>query len=45
MDKFRLTSVMSCNSFNAIYVVFCLGCLQEYNIEIAVGKTKLEKSE
>ena len=44
-DEFRLKSVMSCNSFNVIYVVFCFGCLEEYTGEICVGKTKLRKSE
>ena len=44
-DKFRLKSVMSSNSFNVIYVIFCFGCLEEYTGEISVGKTKLRKSE
>ena len=34
LDKFRLKSVMSCNSFNAIYVAFCLGCLEEYVVRV-----------
>ena len=44
-DKFRLKSVMSYNSFNVIYVVFCFGCLKEYSGEIFVGKTKWRKPE
>ena len=44
-DKFRLKSIMFCNSFNAIYDVFCLGPLEEYIIEIDLGKINLEKSE
>ena len=32
---------MSCNSFNAIYVVICSGCLQEYIAKRGVGKTRL----
>ena len=44
-DEFRLKSVMSCNSFNVIYAVFCFGCLEEYTGEISVGKIKLRKSE
>ena len=44
-NKLRLKSVMSCNSFNVIYVVFCFGCLEKYTGEINVSKTKLGKSE
>ena len=44
-DKFRLKSVMPCNSFDVIYVVFCFGCLEEYTGEISANKIKLRKSE
>ena len=45
-DTFRLKSVVRpCDSFNATYDVFCLGCLEEYIVKITVGKTKLRKSE
>ena len=32
---------MSCNSFNAIYVVICSGCLEEHIGESGVGRTRL----
>ena len=32
---------MSCNSFNAIYVLIYSGCLEEYIGEEGVGKTRL----
>ena len=40
-DQFRLKSVMSCDSFNVIYVALCFGCLEEYTSEISAGKMKL----
>ena len=40
-NKFRLKSVMSCNSFNVIYVILYFDCLEEYTGEISSGKMKL----
>lgn len=44
-DKFRLKSIWSCNSFNAVYIVSFLGCSEEHIAEIGVGKTGLRKSD
>ena len=38
---FRLEILTYCNSLNAIYVVLCSGCLEEYIGETGVGKTRL----
>ena len=38
---FILKTSMSCNSFNVIYVVICLGCLEKYIGGTDVGKTRL----
>ena len=32
--------MISCNSFNVIYIVICAGCLEEYIRETGVGKTR-----
>ena len=37
----KLNTPMSCNSFNAIYVLICSGCLEECTGETGVGKTRL----
>ena len=34
---------MSCNSFDAIYVVFCSSCLEEYIREKDVEKNKIKE--
>ena len=44
-DKFRLKSIWFCNSFNAIYIAFCLGCQEKHIAKIRVAKTKLRKSD
>lgn len=36
----QIKTLRTCNTFNAICVVFCMGCLEEYIVEIGVGKTK-----
>ena len=38
---FTLKTLMSCNSFNFIYVLICSGCLEEYFGKMGVGKTRL----
>ena len=38
---FTLKTLMSCNSFNVIFVLICSGCLEEYFGEMSVGKTRL----
>ena len=40
-ETFTLKTSTSCNSFNVIYVVICLGCLENYIGETDVGKTRL----
>ena len=39
--KITLKALMSCSSFNVIFVVICSGCLEEYIGETSVGKTRL----
>ena len=38
---FTLKSPMPCNSFNVICIVICSGCLEKYNGETCVSKTRL----
>ena len=38
---FKLKTMMSCNSFDVIYVIICLGCLEEYIGETGVDKRRL----
>ena len=38
---FTLKFLISCNGFNVIYIVICLGCLEDYMGKTSVGKTRL----
>ena len=38
---FTLKNPMSCNSFNVIYILICLGCLEECVGATGVGKIRL----
>ena len=40
---FTLKSPMSCYSFNVFYIVICSGCLEKYNGETCVSKTRVRE--